>query len=90
LGFSPRRLEVFKILFKSFLTGLALGGWIRFPGTRVWGKPGFGFVEFALRGWEKVLIIRIIPIAREEDVNTTEGYWQFGQTCCLRTRRQME
>jgi hypothetical protein len=48
------------------------------------------FFEFDIRGWEKVFINRIIAMAREEDVNTTEGVRHFVQTCCFRARRQME
>ena len=38
---------------------------------------GFGFFEFVIRGREKVFISRIIAMAREEDVNTTEGVPAF-------------
>jgi len=48
------------------------------------------FLNLPLEVWEKVFISRIILIAREEDVNTIEGFRQFGQTRCVRTRRQIE
>jgi hypothetical protein len=52
--------------------------------------PVFGGWESAIIGWGNMFINRIIFIAREEEVSTTEGAPQFGQTSCLRTRRQME
>ncbi len=88
LGFSPRRVDVFNIFFRLFSSGFKGGTFL--PETGLEGAPETGGGESAIIGWGNMFSNRVIFIAREEEVNTTEGSPQFGQTSCLRTRRQME
>ena len=88
LGFSPRRVDVLRIFFRFFCPGF--GGGTFSSETGLEDAPVVGGKESAIIAWGNVFINRIIFIAREEEVNTTEGVLQFGQISCLRTRRQME